>query len=86
MLDYTFTEEQNILRQAVREFAEREIKPKIREMIKARRIPDSIMKGMAKQGLFGMAVPEKYGGPGYDPISIGIVAEEIGRADPIELF
>ena len=82
MLDYTFTEEQDLLRQSVREFAEREIKPKIREMIKARRIPDSIIKGMGKQGLFGMAIPEKYGGPGYDPVSIGIVAEEIGRADP----
>ncbi len=82
MLDYTFTEEQNLLRQTVREFANREIKPKIKEMIKNRKIPDSILKGMADQGLFGMAVPEKYGGPEYDPVTIGIVAEEIGRADP----
>lgn len=82
MLDYTFTEEQNILRETVREFANREIKPKIREMIKTRKIPDSILAGMARQGFFGMPVPEKYGGPEYDPVTIGIVAEEIGRADP----
>jgi acyl-CoA dehydrogenase len=82
MLDYTFTEEQELLRITVREFCNREIKPRIKQMMKERKIPDEIIKGMADLGILGMTVPEKYGGPGYDAVSVGIVAEEIGRADP----
>ncbi len=82
MLDYTFSEDQELLRITVREFCNREIKPRIKEMIKNRKIPAEIIKGMADLGILGMTIPEKYGGPGYDAVSVGIVAEEIGRADP----
>ncbi len=82
MLDYTFSEEQELLRKTVREFCAREITPRIKDMMSQRKIPQEIKDGMAKMGLLGMAIPEKYGGPGYDPVTIGIVAEEIGRADP----
>ena len=82
MLDYTFTEEQELLRITVREFCNREIKPRIKDMIKARKIPPEIIKGMADLGILGMTIPEEYGGPGYDAVTVGIVAEEIGRADP----
>ncbi|MFG1503162.1 MAG: acyl-CoA dehydrogenase family protein, partial [Cuniculiplasma divulgatum] len=82
MLDYTFTEEQELLRTTVREFCNREIKPRIKEMIKNRRIPSEIIKGMGELGILGMTIPEKYGGPGYDAVTVGIVAEEIGRSDP----
>ncbi len=82
MLDFTFSEEQLLLRKTVREFCQREITPRIKEMMNKRKIPKEIKDGMARMGLLGMAIPEKYGGPGYDPVTIGIVAEEIGRADP----
>lgn len=81
-MDFKESDEQKLLRESVREFCEREISPKIREMIKQRRIPDSIYAGMRKLGLLGMPVPEAYGGMGADALTTGIVAEEIARADP----
>ncbi len=82
MLDYTFSQDQEILRASVREFAQREIAPKIRQMIKERRIPESVFQGLARMKLLGMTIPEKYGGSGADAVMTGIVAEEIARADP----
>ncbi len=82
MLDFSFSEEQNLIRQSAREFCQKEIAPKIKEMISKRRIPDSIFSGLARMGYLGMTVPEKYGGMGADAVTTGLVAEEIGRADP----
>ncbi len=81
-MDFNFSEDQNILRETVRKFAESVISPKINEMRKERRIPESVYEGMAKLGILGMTVPEKYGGMGADALTTGIVAGEIGRADP----
>ncbi len=82
MLDYSFSDEQEILRETAREFCEREIAPKVKQMINERRMPSSIWKAMAKMNFLGMNVPEEYGGMGADPIATAIVAEEISRADP----
>ena len=82
MLDYNFTEEQDILRNSVREFSQKEIAPVVKEMFKIRKIPDSVFKGLARMNLMGMTVPEEYGGMGADAVTTGIVAEEIARADP----
>ncbi len=82
MLDFTFSEEQDILRSSVREFCSREIAPKIKEMFNGRKIPDSVFKGLSRMNLLGMTVPEEYGGMGADAVTTGIVAEEIARADP----
>ncbi len=82
MLDFSFTEDQEMLRQAAREFCEREIVPNVRKMVKEHKMPESLVKKLADMNFLGMNVPEKYGGIGADPISTGIVAEEISRADP----
>lgn len=82
MMDFTFSEEQEILRDSVRRFAEKEIAPRIPGMIEKRRIPKEIMDGMRKQNLLGMTVPEKYGGMGADAVTTGIAVEEIARVDP----
>jgi len=81
MLDFSFSEEQNILRDSVREFATKEIAPKVQEMVSTRRIPSTIISGMRKLGILGMTVPEKYNGMGADAVTTGIVAEEIARQD-----
>ncbi len=81
-MDFNFSEEQEILRATVREFAQREIAPRIPEMIQKRRIPHEIIAGMKKLNLLGMTVPENYGGMGADAVTTGIVAEEIAAADP----
>lgn len=82
MLDFTFTDEQEILRSSVREFSQREIVPKLKEMFKARKIPDSVVEGLKRMNLLGMTVPEEYGGMGADGVTAGIVGEELARADP----
>ena len=81
-MDFAFSEDQENLRSSVREFAKREIAPKIREMIKTRKIPDEIFKGLARMNLMGMTASEEYGGLGADAMTTGIVAEEIAKADP----
>ncbi len=81
-MDFNFSEEQEILRATVREFAQREIAPRIPEMIQKRRIPHEIIAGMKRLNLLGMTVPEIYGGMGADAVTTAIVAEEIAAADP----
>lgn len=82
MIDFTFTEEQELLRESARKFSEREIAPRIPEMIEKRRIPAQIIDGLRKLNLLGMTVPEEYGGLGADAVTTGIAVEEIARADP----
>ena len=82
MLDFTFSEEQEILRDSVRGFAKKEIAPRLPEMIQKKRIPKEIMDGLRKLNLLGMTVPEKYGGMGADAVTTGIAVEEIARVDP----
>ncbi len=81
-MDFSFSEDQENLRSSVREFAKREIAPKIRNMIKTRKIPDEIFTGLARMNLMGMTASEEYGGLGADAMTTGIVAEEIAKADP----
>lgn len=81
-MDFSFTDEHKVLRESVRDFCEREISPKIPDMIKNRRMPESIFQGLRRMNLLGMTLPEEYGGLNADAITTGIVAEEIARADP----
>ncbi len=81
-MDFNLTQEQELLKETVRKFADSQIAPRIKDMMSKRRIPDEIKKGMADLGLLGMTIPEEYGGMGADALTTGIVAEEIGRADP----
>lgn len=81
-MDFNFSEEQEILRSTVRQFAQNEIAPRIPDMIRKRRIPMEIIDGMRRLNLLGMTVPEKYGGMGADAVTTAIAAEEIAAADP----
>ncbi|MGR3309374.1 MAG: acyl-CoA dehydrogenase family protein [Candidatus Brocadiales bacterium] len=80
-MDFSWTEEQEIWRQTVRDFAQKEIKPRVRDIDTNARIPDDIIKGMAKLGLLGLTVSPDYGGAGTDWKMACIAAEELGRAD-----
>jgi acyl-CoA dehydrogenase len=80
-LDFNFSPEHELFRKSVREFCRREIAPHSREMERQARIPDSIVHGLARMGLFGLSIPREYGGSDADAISAGIAGEEIGRAD-----
>jgi acyl-CoA dehydrogenase len=80
-MDFSWTEEQDIWRKTVRSFAEKKIKPSIREIDTNRKIPESIIKDMGKLGLLAPTIPKKYGGADLDWTMACIAAEELGRAD-----
>jgi len=81
-MDFAFTEEQEILRRTVREWAEKNLPlEKIREMDTKQEIPREILKGIADLGLIGMTIPEDHGGAGADWVSICLAAEELAHAD-----
>lgn len=80
-MDFTFSEEQEMWRKAVRDFAQREIKPHVREYDQSGEIPPEIILKMAQMGLLALTVPEKYGGMGADWTMACIAAEELARAD-----
>jgi alkylation response protein AidB-like acyl-CoA dehydrogenase len=73
--------EQEILRNSVRDFAEKEIRPVARELDEKEEFSYDTMRKMAELGLFGMFVSEKYGGQGMDYVSYIIATEEIARVD-----
>ena len=80
-MEFNFSPEHELFRKTVREFCKKEITPHSREMERNSRMPDSIVEGLSKMGLFGLAAPREYGGSGADAISAGIAGEEIGYAD-----
>ncbi len=80
-MDFGWTEEQRLWRRAVRDFAQKEIAPRVREIDTTERIPPEIIKGMAEMGLLAPTVGEEYGGAGADWTMATIAAEELGRAD-----
>ncbi len=81
MLSYELSEEQNILRNTVRDFAEEVIKPKAEELDEKGEFSVDITRQMAELGLFGMFVSEKYGGSNAGYISYIIAVEELARVD-----
>jgi glutaryl-CoA dehydrogenase (non-decarboxylating) len=81
MLDFDLTEEQRLLEQSVREWAAREVAPKIRELDREHRFDKNILPQMAKLGLLGCSVPPEYGGAGMDYVSLGLVSEELEYVD-----
>ena len=80
-MDFSLSMEQEILRNSVRQFAEKEIKPVARELDEKEAFSYETMEKMAELGLFGMFVSEEYGGQGMGYVSYIIATEEIARVD-----
>jgi glutaryl-CoA dehydrogenase (non-decarboxylating) len=81
MMDFSFSEEQEMLRKTVRQFVDKEIMPYIREWDEKQHFETSILKRLANLGLMGVCIPEQYGGSGMDYNSLAIVCEELERGD-----
>jgi len=79
-LHLELSEEQKLLQQTVREFANTEVKPLARELDETGRFPRETLRKAAELGLTGIPFPEQYGGAGFDHISYAITIEEISRA------
>jgi len=81
VIDFGLNEEQKMLRASVRSFAENEIAPVAQELDEAEEFSLDLTGKMADMGLFGIVVPEEYGGSGMDYLSYTVAVEEIARID-----
>src|SRR5512134_3322196 len=81
MIDFDLSEEQRLLEQTVREWAAREVAPRIRELDRAHRFDPNILPQMAEMGLLGCSIPTEYGGAGMDYVSLGLISEELEYVD-----
>lgn len=79
-MDFSLTKEQQMIKEMVREFAEKEIKPIAIELDAKSMFAEDVFKKMGKLGLLGIPFPEEYGGSGGDTISYAIAVEEVGKA------
>lgn len=80
-MNFDLSEEQLMIRGAVRDFAEQEIKPLAQDLDEKAEFSNDLTKKMGELGLFGMYLPEQYGGQGLDTLSYIIAVEEIARID-----
>jgi alkylation response protein AidB-like acyl-CoA dehydrogenase len=80
---FGLTDDQDLFRRTVREFAEQEIMPIAAEHDESGEFPHATIKGMAELGLFGLTLPEGYGGVGAGSIEYALAMEEIARADAV---
>jgi alkylation response protein AidB-like acyl-CoA dehydrogenase len=79
-MNFDLTENQKMIQDMVRQFAKAELEPKAVEIDKTGEFPAENIKKLAELGLMGMVIPEKYGGAGFDFVSLAIAVEEISRA------
>lgn len=80
-MNFDLSEEQNMIQQTVRDFAERVIKPTAQELDEKGEFSVENTRKIGELGLFGMNLPEKYGGQGLDTLSYIIAVEEMARVD-----
>ena len=80
MFEFKLTEEQNMLREMVRDFTNNEIKPIAAQIDREGKIPQDLIKKMGELGLMGISFPEEYGGGGMGEVGYCLMQEEISRA------
>ncbi len=82
MIDFTFTDEQEMFRKAAREFAESRVAPFIPEMEQTGKVPPDLVKALGEAEMMAITIPEEYGGLGLGFVARMIALEEIGRISP----
>ena len=81
-MDLRLTDDQELLRRSIREFAESEIRPHVREWDEAQHFPVELLPRLAALGLMGIQFAEGYGGAGMSSVDYCICIEELARVDP----
>src|SRR5918911_5104912 len=79
-MDFDLTDEQKLIRETARDFADGEIAPRARENDRNHHFDLELIAKMAEQGYLGAIVPREYGGPGLDYVTYALIVEEVGRA------
>ncbi len=80
-MDFSLTSEHGVTRQMVREFAERETAPTIKDYDRDHQVNLDLISRMAQLGILGICIPLHYGGAGMDYICLGLACEELERID-----
>ena len=80
-MDFTFTEEHEMLRQCVREFTDGAVRPIADKIEAEQHVPRELISEMAELGFLGVAIPEEYGGVGMGETGLCVVMEELTRGD-----
>jgi alkylation response protein AidB-like acyl-CoA dehydrogenase len=81
MLDFSLTDEQLSAAEMVKEFGEREVYPTIKEYDRKQQMNPDVLPRMAELGILGINIPVRYGGQGFDYVTLGLVCEELERID-----
>lgn len=79
MFEFGFTEEQQMLREMVRDFTNNEIKPISAKIDEEGKIPEELLKKLGEMGILGTSFPEEYGGGGFGEVGYCIAQEEVAR-------
>ena len=80
-MDLTLSDEQRLISETARKFADEFVAPRIRESDRAQRFDDELARRMGEMGYLGAPVAEEYGGRGLDYVSYALIVEQIGRID-----
>jgi butyryl-CoA dehydrogenase len=80
-MDFNLTDEQKLIVEGAREFADREILPRVRENDRAERFDRELASKLGEVGFLGATIDEAYGGRGLNYLGYGLIVEQIGRAD-----
>jgi alkylation response protein AidB-like acyl-CoA dehydrogenase len=81
-MDFLLTKEQEMLKDSVKNFAEKEIRPHIKESDEKGKWPEELTKKLGEMGLLGIIIPSEFSGTGYSNVDYVIILEEISRVDP----
>src|SRR5215211_4566783 len=81
VIDFELTDEQRLVKETAREFADKEIVPRARENDRGERFDTELVGKLAEMGFLGAIVSEEYGGRGIDYRTYGLIVEEVGRGD-----
>ncbi len=81
MVDDLLTDEHKLIRDAVRDWVNRRVKPGIEKYFEKAEFPDFIVKELGELGVLGPFIPQEYGGAGMDHISYGLIMQELERGD-----
>lgn len=80
-MDFTFSDEHQMLREAVREFTDGAVRPLSDQIEREHHVPQELLDQIGELGLYGVAIPEEYGGAGMGETGLCIAMEEITRGD-----
>ena len=80
-MDFALSDEQKLISETAREFADKEIAPRVRESDRAARFDRELASKLGEVGYLGAPVAEEYGGRALDYVSYGLIVEQVGRAD-----